>query len=298
MSDDAALGPPGDRPPGESPRSGDGEPAAAPEGGPAQPGDVAPSGFQATPESYEGDVAPSGYRATPESYAGDVAPSGYPATPPPSDQPGGLEEAFLTIWLHPRATIRRIVSVNPGYGVIALAAIGGITQVLASASRRDVPGLTLGTALLGAFVGGPVFGVLALYVGAWLTRLTGRWWLHGQARPDELRAAFGWASLPHVVSLPLWLLALAAYGEALFTETGGELAGLSPVYLLFTLAVVVLQIWGIVIASAAVAEVQGYRSGWKGFANILLALLLFVAVIAIVFVVLALLVAVGMALLR
>ncbi len=243
--------------------------------------------------------APPPEPRTPASPAPPVpapAPNPEDAGGPPGD--GALEDSFLTVWLHPRATIRRIVAADPSYAVVPLAAIGGISQVLASASRRDMPGLSLGGILLGAFAGGPLFGVFALYVGAWLVRLTGRWWLHGEARPEELRAAFGWGSLPHVVALPLWLLATAAFGLALYAESGFDLGARSPLYILFTLAVAVLQVWGLVIASAGVAEVQGYRSGWKGFWNILLALLLVLVVTVVVVLVVTLLLGMATGLFR
>jgi len=229
------------------------------------------------PAAGTGDTPPEGASPAPASSPPErpdtlTAPRG---PVPTADEPG-LEESFLTVWLQPRATIRRIVTVDPTYWVVPLAAFGGITQVLSSASR-ETPTRSLATILLGAVVGGPLFGVFALYVAAWLTRLTGRWWLHGLATPDELRTALGWANLAHVVALPLWLLATAAFGMALFTESGGELASRSTVYVLFAGAVVGLQVWGVAIASAGVAEVQGFRSAWKGFWNILLAVLLVVA---------------------
>ncbi len=275
MTDETGAGPTGPYQPGPSPGSADGEAAGLREGA------------SLPPDSGAGDV-------TAETTSPEVTPSpAPPVSPPDAGRPPddvALEESFLTIWLHPRATIRRINTGNPTYWVLPLAAIGGIAQVFASASRRDLPDITLGAVLVIALIGGPIFGVVALYLGAWLTRLTGRWWLHGQARPEELRAAYGWASLPHVVALPLWLLATAAFGEALYTQSGGELAALSPVYVLFTLAVLVLQVWSLVIASAGVAEAQGYRSGWKGFANILLVVLLVLAATLSVVLVLAFLV--------
>jgi len=231
----------------------------------------------------------------PPGAAGGGPPPSLAGAPPPE---GGLEHAFLTVWLHPRATIRRIVTVDPSYGVVPLAAIGGITQVLASMSRRPGADTSLANLLLGAVVGGPVFGIFALYAGAWLTRLTGRWWLHGQGSPAELRAAFGWASLAQVVMLPLWLLATAAFGLSLYTESGSDLAARSPVYALFAGAVVVLQIWGVVIVSAGIAEVQGYRSGWKGFWNLVLVLLLVVGAAVVVSVVIVGLAALAGGLLR
>ena len=163
---------------------------------------------------------------------------------------------------------------NPAYAVLPLAAVGGITQILSSAARRGEADFSPGAILLTALIAGPIFGIVALYLAAWLTRLTGTWWLHGRAGTRELRTALGWASLPHVLALPLWLLATALFGAALFTEGVLELLSRSWIYALFMLAGVILQLWGVVIASAGVAEVQGYGSAWKGFWNLVLAALI------------------------
>ncbi|HEX9107654.1 MAG TPA: hypothetical protein VF832_10510, partial [Longimicrobiales bacterium] len=174
-------------------------PSAGPGAAPAQP----PQPAAAAPGAPLSPVA-----AEPQSAGDDVA----------------LEESFLTIWLEPRATIRRIVLRDPTYRVLPLAAAGGITQVLSSAARGREANLSPGGILLTALIAGPIFGIVALYLTAWLTRLTGGWWLHGRAGSGELRTALGWASLAHVLALPLWLLATALFGAALFRETTFDLA--------------------------------------------------------------------------
>lgn len=186
-----------------------------------------------------------------------------------------LSDSFLTIWLQPRDTIRRIVRRNPRYFVIALAAIAGITSSLSS-----MPGRSGGAEdsvrqlLLVAFLAGPLLGLLGVFLGGWLVRLTGRWLLEGRGGAREVRAALAWGELPGVVALPLWLLATAAFGTAVLAQRTFDLVGASPVYALFAISIVGLRTWGLILTAHTVAEVQGYRSAWKGLLNLLLAVLL------------------------
>jgi hypothetical protein len=188
-----------------------------------------------------------------------------------------LAESFLTVWLRPRETVRRIVARKPTYMVLAIAALGGIPQVLAAFPATDQRA-SLDVILLAGLLLGPFLGVFSLYLGAWLTGLSGRWFLAGRASGVELRTALGWSGLPHVVALPLWLLATAAFGAQMYTARSELLTG-SPVYLLFALTNLALQLWGLVIASHGLAEVQGYASAWKGFWNLVLGFLLALAVL-------------------
>src|SRR5262245_22540383 len=68
------------------------------------------------------------------------------------------ENPFWTIWLKPRATIRGIVSTNPSLGVLPIAIVGGILEVLQLQSLAFVGDqLSLLSILLIALVFGPPF---------------------------------------------------------------------------------------------------------------------------------------------
>ena len=181
---------------------------------------------------------------------------------------GELSDAYLTIWLEPRKTIRRIVSVNPRYGFLLLAALGGSATTLTPwpGVGAASPGLT--ARLLVACTLGPLFNIAALWFFAWAARGVGRALLDGHASPEEMRAALAWANAPRAAVLPLALLLALLLGPGMhrFHDVG---VGLSVV---IGIAMAVASVWSIVIGSQAVAEVQGYESGWKGFWNAALTL--------------------------
>ncbi|MBI5687302.1 MAG: YIP1 family protein [Verrucomicrobia bacterium] len=189
---------------------------------------------------------------------------------------------FLTIWLSPRETIRRIVEWNPNYWVIALACLAGIGQAFDQASMKNI-GDETPTALIFAIalVAGPLVGLLQLWIGYQLIRWTGRW-LGGMASREHLRTALAWGYVPAVFALtlliPEWLIA----GPELFTKQTPHLNA-HPGLLMFLKALGavggMLGIWSIVTTCHTVAEVQGYRSAWRGLANLLLPFTLVIGLI-------------------
>ncbi len=163
---------------------------------------------------------------------------------------------FLTIWLSPRETIRRIVEWNPNYCVIWLACLAGIGQVLDRSTMRDLGDkVPLAVLFAIALIGGPLVGLLQLYISSLLIRWTGRW-LGGVATLRQLIAA--------------WLIA----GRELFTKQTPYMDA-HPVLLIMLTALsvveVILGVWSFVTTCHTVAEVQGYRSAWRGLGNMLLA---------------------------
>jgi Yip1 domain len=193
------------------------------------------------------------------------------------------ENPFLTIWTRPRATIRGIVDTNPALHVTPLAMIGGVLQALdrASASMRNQ--LSIATTLIGALIGGSLGGLLSLYFGGWLVRITGRW-LGGQAEPEEIRAALAWSGVPKLVTIPIWIAAIVFFGSELFKSATPNLAQHPALWIVLGvtgLIEFVLATWSFVIVVKCLAEVQQF-SGWRALASMFLAgLLIFVPLITI-----------------
>jgi len=201
---------------------------------------------------------------------------------------------FLTIWLSPRETIRRIVEWNPGYCVLWLACLAGVGQVLDRSTIRDlgdkVPLAVLWVIVL---VGGPLAGLLHLWISSLLLRWTGRW-LGGVATLRQLIAAVAWSLTPQAFAqllfIPSWLIA----GRELFTKHTPHLdahPGLLVMLTVLGAVETILGIWSVFTLCHTVAEVQGYRSAWRGLGNVLLSgLVVFAAVLVIVFILVALMV--------
>ena len=192
---------------------------------------------------------------------------------------------WFSMWLHPRRTIRRIVETNPDRLVLLLAAVGGIVEALINASS-DSKGenMSLQAILLTSLIGGPLMGVIGLWLGGALLRWTGGW-IGGQADSRRIRATLAWANVPLVWSLLLWIPALLLFGAELFAAATPILDAstmLSGLYMVFSFGIGIVSIWAFVVFLHALGEVQGF-SAWKALGNSILAgLVVLVPLLAIV----------------
>jgi hypothetical protein len=188
---------------------------------------------------------------------------------------------FLTIWRRPRETVRWIVAENPSLHVMWLACLAGIGDLLGRAfapEAGDRSTMAITVAIVGACIRGPIWGLLNFWIFSHLIRWTGGW-IGGKATREHLKAAMGWALVPFVCGVPLWIpLVVNSY---IFSEDSPSLAA-QPVLLVVALLAIllvemILAVWAIVLLCQTVAEVQGFRSGWRALGNIFMSALLFLA---------------------
>ena len=179
---------------------------------------------------------------------------------------------FLTIWIHPRSTIRSIVDSDPTRLVLVLGALSGVARFLDTAVGRSLGDvLPVGTILLLLLTVAPVLGILGLFIGGWIIRLTGSW-LGGVANSTQVRAALAWGSIPQIatvlfVSLPIVL----SFGNEAFTTATprtDSLAASSPIYavlfgvvgFLMLAAGIVFGLWSLVVLLKCVGEVHRFSA--------------------------------------
>ena len=192
---------------------------------------------------------------------------------------------WFSMWLHPRRTIRQIVETDPERLVVFLAAAGGIVEALTNASS-DSKGdhMSLQAILLTALIGGPIMGIIGLWLGGFLLRWTGGW-IGGQADSRRIRATLAWANVPLVWSLLLWIPALLLFGAELFAAATPIIDAstmLSGLYMVFSFGIGTVSIWAFVVFLHALGEVQGF-SAWKALGNSILAgLVVLVPLLAII----------------
>ena len=172
---------------------------------------------------------------------------------------------FLTIWTQPRQTIRAIVETDPTWLVAPLVMLAGVAQALLRASTQRIGDrLSLRATLTLVVVTGPLAGFVGLQVAGWLLALTGRW-LGGRARPEQVRAAIAWSSVPTLASLPIGILLLAVLGREMFTTKTPTIDAYPALGLLLLTGQVVaalLRGWSVLLLLKCVGEVQGF-SAWR-----------------------------------
>ncbi len=173
------------------------------------------------------------------------------------------------IWVHPKKTIRSILDRDPRRMIIWLALIEGVISAFAWAGqagtahpdRQDFHNFW---ALLALFVSGGIFGIIHLYFGGWLYKLTGSW-LGGKGTFTDVKCAVGWSNYP-------FILANIASLISLLVVPNPWLQGL------FGLITLVFAVWGIVIFLNMVGEAHRF-SAWRALLAVFIAvILIFVAV--------------------
>ena len=182
---------------------------------------------------------------------------------------------FQTIWTRPRETVRWLVATNPELHVVLLVCLGGIGSTLDRASMRSagdqVPVFLI---VVLALLLGPLAGLFGLWVSSHLIRLAGGW-MGGRGDRQHIKTALAWASVPTVFALVLWIPLAVAGGSEMFTTQTPQMDA-EPwrwaVVLGIGVLEMVLGLWSLVLLCNTIAEVQGFRSAWRGLWNLLLAI--------------------------
>jgi len=187
---------------------------------------------------------------------------------------------WLSIWFHPRRTIRYIVETNPTEKVHLLAALAGMVNLLDRAMRGSWgDGMAWYLILILIAVFGSLAGIVGVYIGGEIFRWVGGK-LGGVATSQQVRAAIAWSYLPGIVSvIPVFIYILAVRQEAFTSATPrlDALAAQSPGFSFLMIFVgvwlvvigVVLGVWQFVLLSKTLGEVLGFSS-WRGLATWLL----------------------------
>lgn len=179
---------------------------------------------------------------------------------------------FTQIWIKPRQVIRQILNSNSSKYVILLAMIGGISQVLDNASiRNNGDKLDYPYILLIALIGGPLGGILSLYVSSALIKWTGNW-IGGRGTFKEIRIANAWSNVPTMWALLLWIPQIILFGRETFTSKTPIIDSnlvLKVIYLFLSFVELVIGLWIISINIKCIGEAQQFSS-WKALANIIL----------------------------
>lgn len=210
----------------------------------------------------------------------------YPTTDDHYGPAGPKINPWLSVWLRPRTTIRYILANNPSYGYwLIVFAYGFVNMLQSFESGKSGDKIdSLGVILAVSLIIGPPIVLLGVYISGWLMQVTGNW-LGGRASQMDLRIASVWSYLPLTLAGLMYWPRLSVSGHSLFTSEfqdldisllSGDVATIEYMNLGVT---VIAAIWTIVLASHMVAEVQGFRSSWRGFFNLLLPVMILLVII-------------------
>ncbi|MEM7276654.1 MAG: YIP1 family protein [Pseudomonadota bacterium] len=206
--------------------------------------------------------------------------------PPPIDTVHALMRMSpqRAIWFCPVQTVLRIVHENPGYGMLVLTFLAGMSMwPTAALYAPQEAGFFNGLLLSSLLSFGLALEFLQLFVGAFLIRIASAFF-GGRAGITTIQTVIAWANIP-IVALGLISLPLAVFA-GIHSEWLGETLSPTQSTLAFTVAVAVfvfqlaLIIWSWVIFLTGLAAVQGF-SVLRAFASALLAWISVAALVAI-----------------
>ncbi len=183
---------------------------------------------------------------------------------------------WISIWSHPRSTIRSITEHNPRLGFWVLATIYALALSFSTANFYSW-GLehSFPTVFFPLVILSPLMGFVWLTFQAFLLRLTGKM-LGGKAPAWHIRAAVAWSRIPYVFALAMWLVLMGVHAETAFIQ---HTAGPTAVFV--TLISLILHIWGIVLLIQLLREVQGFGV-WKTILNVVIAWILSFIIVSII----------------
>ena len=194
------------------------------------------------------------------------------------EEPQSLNPWF-SIWLQPRATMQQILDTDPARLVLLLAIIAGFFDALNQAVIQDLGDRmdSWQSVVFSCAIGGPLSGVLGLFVGGYLLRKTGSW-LGGSASVREVRAAIAWGSIPMIWLGLLWIPMIALFGDECFTSLTPRLDEdpvLASAMLFLGLIELIGAIWAIVISLKCLGQAHKF-SAWRALGSVLLMVLVLV----------------------
>ncbi|MEM7175500.1 MAG: YIP1 family protein [Chlamydiota bacterium] len=191
---------------------------------------------------------------------------------------------WLSIWIHPRKTIRAIIDYRIGHRFLLLCFLNGALNLLMCLHLGAIGSYNLLTIFVVSLLLAIPYGYISFTVAAFGVFIVGKL-IKGKGTFKQVRTAISWASIPQLVVLLLMLLGLIwmkadpslASRNIASLQTGGALIGLLFFY--------AFTIWGVIIWLHLVGEVQKF-SAWMALLNAFLAVLIFVVIsIAISFIV-------------
>lgn len=198
---------------------------------------------------------------------------------------------FLTIWTKPNETLRYIIEEKTHvFGILVTAIASLSSSVFLFADIGIMESFSLTVILLLSIVLSVVFSVLFYFINGGIYLLIGKI-LGGQGRYKEVCLAAASGSLPSLAMLPISMLAVALYGKDLYREPVDMFAitNMSPgFYLFYTLVMLGLSIYGIVILSKGLGYAHQF-SALRGFG----AVAIYTGIVVVISIMIIVLLAIG-----
>ncbi len=172
---------------------------------------------------------------------------------------------WARIWTQPRKTIRALIEKAPREMIIWLALIQGVISGFywIDPIKAEFPTLHIALTYILCIVIGAIYGIVELYLVAWLYTFCGKW-MGGSGTYQEVKCAVGWSFYPFIISGLFGLFSYYAVPNPWFQGIIGLIS-------------TVAFIWGLVILFQLVGEAH-HISAWRALASVFIALAIVIGV--------------------
>ncbi|MCB1181679.1 MAG: YIP1 family protein [Chlamydiia bacterium] len=171
---------------------------------------------------------------------------------------------WTSIWFLPRKTLSHVSKIDCFAWILAFAvtwgAIGGFSWLWFFWFQFPEQQMLRNFWLIFLWIiGGGIYGILYLYIGSWLCKVTGKW-LGGIGSSWETRVAVGWSLYPATISGIFYLIGISLSFEVILQSV---FSGIS----------LTIGIWTFLILLHMLGEAHKF-SAWRSFVAVLIAFFL------------------------
>jgi signal peptidase I len=178
----------------------------------------------------------------------------------PDVSDASTSSAWLSVWLHPRCVVERILAGNFGWQVLLLAALSTISEFATWLIRPfGTPSASPDWRIIAVvIVAAAAAGIVGLYLTGCVLKWTGAL-LGGRASMATIRAALAWGGAPFAIGVPICLFVF--FVLALSGLASGPLFAIA-----LNLILAALTLWATVLAIWMYGRVQGFGL-WRTIAS-------------------------------
>lgn len=197
--------------------------------------------------------------------------------------------ALRTVWFHPRQAARQAIETQSLLPAIGLVVVGFMASAILGFQNSGLyPNIPYMWIFLIVVIGAPLFGGIMFILNTGIAFFVGKV-LGGTGEFWAIFKALSLSYIPMIVAWPLYMIWLFVSPESFFLEGTLGLIGIIGTFVMF-----VSSIWSFIILVGALSEAHRY-SIWRAFLTLIIpSIVIFSALIALLFFVLALFTAMNM----
>lgn len=185
---------------------------------------------------------------------------------------------WLSIWVRPRQTIRQLIEYKVSHRLILLSFLYGLISMLGNpVYMQKSPSFPL-FLLFSIILAIPV-GYITFNIGGFLIFVSGKL-IKGKGTFKQIRTALCWSYVPFIISGILTPIFWNTVFSANQVEASPSIPQMSTSQLVIGLINCIILIWGLIVRSKALGEVQGF-SAWKALLNLILFIITVLILLAI-----------------